>query len=233
MFESLPFSRPAARAPLGHAVTAMSVHGALAVAAILGTRQVIEPPVNDARDIILTPIVDEPAPAAQASSASEPLPLPAAPAAPALPTVSVDVPTSAPVGVPAPAPAVDLASLINRTAVLSPAQGGGDDGGPIGGVVYTQNLVDVPVELLAVPTPAYPAVLAGAGLAGRVVLEFVVDTLGQVEPATIRVVESAHPAFEASARAAISGARFRPARARDHAVRQRVRQAVRFVPAQG
>lgn len=232
MFESLPFSRPAARPPLGHAVTAMSVHGALAVAAILGTRQVMEPPVHDGRDIILTPFVAEPAPPAPSPTASAPLPLPAAPTAPSVPTVSVAVPTSVPVGVAAPGPAVDLTGLVNRTAVLSPIPGGTVDAGPIGDAVYTQNLVDEPVELLTAPAPAYPAVLAGAGMAGRVVLEFVVDTLGQVEPASIRVVESAHPAFEASARAAISGARFRPARARDHAVRQRVRQAVRFVPAQ-
>lgn len=233
MFESLPFSRPATRQPLGHAVTAMSVHGALAVAAILGTRQVMEQPAPDGRDIILTPFVADPAPRAQTPASSDPLPVLAAPTAPSLPTVSVDVPTSVPVGMAAPGPVVDLSSLIDRTAVLSPTPGGSGDGGRIGDAVYTQNLVDVPVELLDGPTPAYPTVLAGAGLAGRVVLEFVVDTLGQVEPASIRMVEGAHPAFEASARAAISAARFRPARAKDHAVRQRVRQAVRFVPTQG
>ncbi len=88
MFESLPFSRPATRQPLGHAVTAMSVHGALAVAAILGTRQVMEQPAPDGRDIILTPFVADPAPRAQTPASSDPLPVPAAPTAPSLSTVS-------------------------------------------------------------------------------------------------------------------------------------------------
>ena len=47
--------------------------------------------------------------------------------------------------------------------------------------------------------------------AGRVVLQFVVDTAGAVEPATVRVREATHPAFAAAARAAVAQWRFRPA----------------------
>ena len=232
MFESLPFSRPASRPPLGHAVSSMSVHGVLAVAAVLATRQVVAPVPEDEATIVLPPFVDRPASGAPSRSPADPLPLPAAPAFPTLPSMTIDVPTLAPVDLPVPGPAIDLAGIINRTTVLAPGSGGGNGDADIGDEVYTQALVDEPVELLSAPTPVYPTVLAGAGMAGRVVLEFVVDTTGEVEPGSIRVLEAAHPAFAASARTAIAGARFRPARARDQLVRQRVRQAVRFVAGQ-
>jgi TonB family protein len=60
-------------------------------------------------------------------------------------------------------------------------------------------------------------------------LEFVVGTAGKVEPASVRVVESSHPAFESAAREAVIGARFQPARLRSLPVRQITRQRVRFV----
>jgi TonB family protein len=89
-----------------------------------------------------------------------------------------------------------------------------------------------PAVLLAQPAPKYPAVLHSAGLGGSVMVEFVVDTIGQVEQVSIRVVESTHPGFQDAARAAVLGARFQPARLGPHHVRQLTRQRVRFVAAQ-
>jgi TonB family protein len=89
-----------------------------------------------------------------------------------------------------------------------------------------------PAVLLAQPAPKYPPVLHSAGLGGTVMLEFVIDTLGQVEPVSIRVVESTHRGFEDAARAAVLGARFQPARLGAHHVRQLTRQRVRFVATQ-
>lgn len=70
--------------------------------------------------------------------------------------------------------------------------------------------------------------LAAARVAGRASVRFVVDTLGRVEPGSVTVVEADHPAFAASAVAAIERARFRPARIGSRAVRQLVVQTVRF-----
>jgi len=86
----------------------------------------------------------------------------------------------------------------------------------------------VPVSL---PAPRYPKQLEVVGVEGRVDLEFVIDTTGRVAPASIRVLESSHTAFEAAAREAMTAAIFRPARLANRPVRQLTRQAIRFMSA--
>ena len=71
--------------------------------------------------------------------------------------------------------------------------------------------------------------VASVGLAGRVALEFVIDTSGKVESGSVKVLESSHPAFKSAAVAATAGFRFRPARVNRLPVRQLTRQSVRFV----
>ena len=61
-----------------------------------------------------------------------------------------------------------------------------------------------------------------------VIAEFVVDAVGRVEPATINVVASPHPALADAVRAALPGAVFAPARRAGLAVRQLVQLSVRF-----
>jgi protein TonB len=90
-------------------------------------------------------------------------------------------------------------------------------------------LVDDPPVLLAGRIPAYPELLRQAGVEGRVVLEAVVDTLGRVEAGSITVVAATHLAFVASARQALAGALFRPARVGGRAVRVRVRFPAQFM----
>jgi protein TonB len=79
------------------------------------------------------------------------------------------------------------------------------------------------------PVPRYPTVLAAVGIEGKVSLEFVIDTLGRVEPASIRILGSTHEAFERSARDAVAAAVFHPARLSSRPVRQLTRQSIRFV----
>jgi TonB family protein len=86
-----------------------------------------------------------------------------------------------------------------------------------------------PAVLLSQPTPKYPAALLSAGLAGAVLLEFVIDTTGRVEASSVRNVESSHQLFDESAHSAVLGARFRPARLSGRPVRQITRQRIRFV----
>ena len=74
----------------------------------------------------------------------------------------------------------------------------------------------------------YPPALEAAGLAGKVELEFVVDTTGRVEVSSLAVRSASAPEFEEAARAAVLDTRFRPARAQGHAVRQLVRQSLVF-----
>jgi TonB family protein len=86
-----------------------------------------------------------------------------------------------------------------------------------------------PAIVLFQPAPRYPAPLQTLGLEGRVVVEFVIDSAGHVEPGSVRTLESTHPAFEKAAHAALVESLFRPARLSGNAVRQLTRQSIRFV----
>lgn len=59
--------------------------------------------------------------------------------------------------------------------------------------------------------PRYPAVLRESGIDGRVLVRFVVDTSGRVDPASIRVVSSTHELFTRAVRDALGDFRFKPA----------------------
>ncbi len=100
---------------------------------------------------------------------------------------------------------------------------------PGAGAPLDASIVEELPGLLAGPVPTYPELLRRAGVQGRVVLEAVVDTAGHVEPGSLVVVVSAHPAFVAPAQRALAATLFRPARMAGVAVRVRVRIAIDFV----
>ncbi len=78
-------------------------------------------------------------------------------------------------------------------------------------------------------TPTHPDILRQAGIEGRVVVQFVVDTTGAVDSASVRVLSSSHQLFERPARAAIATCRYRAASRGGHAVRVRMTQPLNFV----
>jgi protein TonB len=82
--------------------------------------------------------------------------------------------------------------------------------------------------LLSAPPPDYPPALRDAGVEGTVVVRLIVDSLGGVEPGTVRVVRSDHPGLAAPAAQSLRLARFRPARVAGRAVRVLVEVPVRF-----
>jgi TonB family protein len=115
--------------------------------------------------------------------------------------------------------------VVGGTGVVSTSAGVLD-------AVYQATTEDARFEqaaLVSQPAPRYPRALEAAGVEGRVALEFVIDTTGRVEPASIRILQSSHDAFDVEARAALTGARFRPAKFSGHPVRQLTRQSIRFV----
>ena len=59
--------------------------------------------------------------------------------------------------------------------------------------------------------PRYPDALRVAGVSGRVVLQFVIDTLGRIDPVSVSVLESTDPQFEAAVRTVLPQLRFTPA----------------------
>jgi TonB family protein len=76
--------------------------------------------------------------------------------------------------------------------------------------------------------PIYPEALRARWIEGQVLLQYVVDTLGRVEPGTIRALRSTHPEFERAVREALPFMRFNAAEIAGRKVRQLVQQPFTF-----
>ena len=89
--------------------------------------------------------------------------------------------------------------------------------------------VDLQVELIPGQNPPrYPVILERAGIEGAVVAQFIVDTLGRVEPGSVDVRNATHPEFARAVRDRLLTLRFVPARVRGQVVRQLVEQRFHF-----
>lgn len=104
----------------------------------------------------------------------------------------------------------------------------GSPSAPDLGGVYDSSIVEQQPELLSSPPPRYPEALRVAGVTGVVIVQGVVDTLGHLEPRTLQVIDSPHPALSASAVECLERAVFRPGRVEGRAVRVLVRIPVQF-----
>lgn len=78
--------------------------------------------------------------------------------------------------------------------------------------------------------PQYPDSLWRAGVPGRVVVEFIVDTAGAIEPGSLRIVSATHPYFAGAVKAALDEGAFRSAFLRGKPVRQIVQLPFVFDP---
>lgn len=76
--------------------------------------------------------------------------------------------------------------------------------------------------------PSYPEALKAAGVEGQGLVQFVVDTDGRVDSASVRVLKSTNTSFADAIRAALPRMRFTPAEVGGHAVRQVVQQSFVF-----
>jgi protein TonB len=92
-----------------------------------------------------------------------------------------------------------------------------------GGGIWDSHQVDrAPAIAGRAIEPRYPTQLRTAGIEGRVVLQFVVDTLGRAEPGDVTVIETSHPQFAEAVREVLPRYRFIPGEASGHRVRTRV-----------
>lgn len=99
----------------------------------------------------------------------------------------------------------------------------------VAGDPYDAGSVETPVHPLAGnPSPRYPSFLAQAGVEGSVVMRYVVDTLGRVEPASIATVRATHAQFERAVRDVLPRLHFAPAEVQGRRVRQLVEQSFGF-----
>jgi TonB family protein len=89
--------------------------------------------------------------------------------------------------------------------------------------------VEVPAAIeKGSPLPRFPAVMRSAGMEGTARFQFVVDTLGRVELATVRELQSTHAAFALAVRGTLPLMRFTPARVGGRPVRQLVEFPIVF-----
>ncbi len=147
-------------------------------------------------------------------------------------TPSLTTPVEIPIGL----PTIDLSVPVTRLADFSGGPRGRPDGtgepgtrGHGDGSAFSAEQVDRPVLLRpGSPTPSYPEVLRTAGIAGGVIVEFIVDTLGLVEAGSIRLMQADHELFSAAVQRIVPKLRFLPAEAQGHRVRQLVRLPFRF-----
>jgi protein TonB len=75
----------------------------------------------------------------------------------------------------------------------------------------TWNASETSARLLHAARPRYPEMLRAAGVSGRVLVRFVVDTGGYVQPASITIVQSSHDLFSRAVRDVMPAMRLIPA----------------------
>jgi periplasmic protein TonB len=128
----------------------------------------------------------------------------------------VDAPTTVPVSL----PPIDMTGALAADSIVigsGPARSGGatcqlrclyleDKGSP--GEWHVNELL---MHMITPAKPRYPEMLRQAGIDGRVLVRFVVDTLGRIDPASVQILSSTHDQFTRAVRDALSGFRFRPA----------------------
>lgn len=138
---------------------------------------------------------------------------------------------TAPVEIPKVLPDIDLnKKMTDEADFTGKGAVGGTSKGVEGGVarpVGEQTYYEFQVEKIAqlVPgtgKPTYPEILKNAGVEGKVVVQFVIDTAGRADMSTFKVTESSHPKFTEAVTAAVRAARFLPAEVGGHRVRQQV-----------
>ncbi len=146
---------------------------------------------------------------------------------------TLSIPTNIPVDIPPPQTNQHFDAADFSGVGVEGGVGRGVEGGT-GPVVTDQPYMEAVVEERpeTVPNscvqPAFPDMLRQAGIDGRVLIEFVIDTLGRAERGSLRTISTSHPLFEAPARQAVLSCRFRPGRIQGKAVRVRVQQPVNF-----
>lgn len=221
MFDVLLVSAVKRRVSPGRAGLALGVHGLVLFGAVRGTAA--KPEAAPERHSQLV-VFEQPPPVVERAA-----PAPAGGAIVAAPRGDF---SAAPSDLPLTIPPV-LAGVRFDPTMLRPPESGQQPGWVAGDSGVVARLmdaasVDQPAAIIRQPSPRYPPVLQQAGIAGRVLLEFIIDSTGHPEAGSLRVLERSGPGFDAAALETIERSLFRPAQFRGRAVRQRTLQAIVF-----
>jgi protein TonB len=214
MFSELLASRPRRQRTLGGTIASVSGHAVLILLAVVasGRTRELSAPRDPPPDVIYSALPDD----SRESRSS--------PSGPRRPTGETGAPSLPPrpepwrVEIPTGLPAIDSGGPVVDASSFDAASGrsGDPDVVPVGasgtGGVYLATAVERPAMLApGSAPPRYPESLRRAGIGGRVLARFVVDTLGRAEMGTLRMIDSDHPLFDAAVRTALPAYRFLPA----------------------
>ena len=229
MFEILVESKPKKQRTAGQFILSVVLHVVLiagAVAATKGAAEVVRERIMDTTLVFLEPPKAAPPPEAPPPDAI----VSANPPPKGFQTVVAikDIPTEI--------PPINLNERFDPKDFTGTGVAGGvavgvvGGTGPVTGETYLEAQVDDPPEMITAGPRRYPPVLERAGIGGRVVAQFIVDTTGHPESSGFKIISTTNPAFNEPARETIMKSVFRPGRVRGQAVRVQVQQAVSFNP---
>jgi periplasmic protein TonB len=231
MFDSLLESRPRKSSRVGGSIVSTGAHIAMIAAIVAVTANAgVAREAPKEQNLIYTAPPPPPPP---------PPPAPAPDRVFAPPQVKGFATLVAPIEIPDVIPPIDFNKPLTRddawTGIGRP--GGSPDGiatsgAPVTGTadnVFTRETVDRFVVMLPGSTgPAYPEMLRSAGVEGDVLAQFVVDTTGRADVATLQILQSDHQLFSDAVRKVLPKLRFIPAEVGGTKVRQLVQQPFRF-----
>ncbi|HYX81961.1 MAG TPA: energy transducer TonB [Gemmatimonadales bacterium] len=98
---------------------------------------------------------------------------------------------------------------------------------PFGAVAAVEPVDEQPV-LVSYPPIRYAPEMQALRIGGTVIVEATLDTTGHVRSATLKIVQSPNPVFNAEAKRVVGAAVYRPARFNGKPARVTIRQAITF-----
>jgi protein TonB len=233
VFENLIESNRKPQASIGQQIVSLFLHVAIifgAVKATQGAAEVVKDIVADTTMVFLKPPEAPPPP----------------PQPPENVVVSANPPPQGfqvitpPDNIPTEIPPVNLNERFDPKDFTGKGVEGGIAQGVVGGTgpVPIEGQVFLAAEVDETPQasdpatcqPKYPPVMASAGIPGKVVMQFIVNTDGRVDQSTFKVVSSTHKAFEDPAREAMFRCAFKPGKSHGTPVRVLVQQGMSFKP---
>jgi protein TonB len=231
VFENLIESKRKRKNTLGQQVVSIFVHAGLifgAVKATQGAAEAVREIAVDTTMVFLKP-----------PEAPPPPPQPENVVVSANPPPQGFQVVSPPENIPTEIPPVNLNERFDPKDFTGKGVEGGIGTGVVGGTgpVPIEGEVFLAAEVDETPmannesgacTPKFPPVMQSAGIPGKVVMQFVVNTDGKVDPGTFKVVSSTHKAFEDPAKEAMLRCPFKPGKSRGQPVRVLVQQSLAF-----
>jgi periplasmic protein TonB len=234
MFDQLLESKAKKQKRTGGTVISVIVHALLMAGAIYATRktaEALEKPKEE-KVVLQETKKDEPEPEKPKEPPPKDLVVSQTP-----PPKGFQVLTP-PIDVPDVIPEVDLNRKATDDADFSGkgVQGGvakGVEGGTGPVIDPGQAYFDFQVEKPAMalpnnPTPTYPSMLQSAGVEGKALMQFIVDTTGRAERGSIKVLKADHEAFGQAVQSVLPRMRFLPAEVGGRKVRMLVQQEFAF-----